>query len=213
MKHVPPINLCAVALLLAASAAPAATVEFTTNIEFSGAYPPAGQPPWLTATFDDAGSPGSVQLTLEATNLVNEEFIRYWYFNLDPAMDPGALVFAKVSTIGTVDDPTIQTAADGYKANGDGDYDIAFEFTKAQSAGRFGPGEAVTYSLTGIAELTAGSFDFPSAGKSGGLPTAAHVQGIEPDGNNSGWVSVPEPTTLGVLAVGTAVLLRRRRRA
>jgi hypothetical protein len=125
-------------------------------------------------------------------------------------MDPDDLVFTRLSTIGTMDDPTIQTGADGYKADGDGFFDICFEFANG-NLDRFDPGESVVYSVTGIAALTAASFDFACSGSDSGFHSAAHVQGIEPDGKNSGWVTAPEPSTLAVLAIGAAVLLRRRR--
>jgi hypothetical protein len=52
------------------------------------------------------------------------------------------------------------------------------------------------------------SFNFLSApdGGSGPFLTAAHVQGIGPRGDDSGWVTVPEPTGLALAGLGAAVL-------
>jgi hypothetical protein len=64
--------------------------------------------------------------------------------------------------------------------------------------------------------LTAASFDFLStpAGGHGPYLTAAHVQSIGA-GEDSGWVTAPEPATLGILATGTAFcfLAARRKKA
>ncbi len=46
------------ALVLVASSANAAVVSWDLSYEFSGATPPEGAAPWLTATFDDGGWPG-----------------------------------------------------------------------------------------------------------------------------------------------------------
>ena len=60
--------------------------------------------------------------------------------------------------------------------------------------------------------LTANSFNFLSVpGGQGPFLNAAHVQGIGPNANGSGWVTVPEPAAMGVLALSAAMLVRRRR--
>ncbi|HDZ19894.1 hypothetical protein LCGC14_0204670 [marine sediment metagenome] len=193
----------------------ASVVSYPLSIEFSGATPPAGAAPWLTAIFDDGGSPGSVDLTLTATNLVGSEFVNLWLFNLDPALNPTLLVFSAPSKSGSFTSPTISRSVDAFKADGDGWFDIKFDFASGGGdAARFGPGEDVSYTITGIGSLTAGSFDFLSkpGGGHGPFPTAAHVQGIGEDNANSGWITVPEPTSLALLGVGAIASLRRRRR-
>ncbi|HUU82384.1 MAG TPA: PEP-CTERM sorting domain-containing protein [Phycisphaerae bacterium] len=189
-------------------------VTFPASYEFSGACPPEGPTPWLTATFDDEGTPGSVDLLLDTTNLIDNEFVFEWLFNLDPDLNLSALVFSAPIKTGTFTDPTINTGVDTYMANGDGFFDIQIDFDSTDgSAKRFGVGDAVQYTITGIPTLTANSFNFLSAmdGGSGEFPTAAHVGGIGSTDDQSGWVSVPEPAALPILAVGALALLRRKR--
>lgn len=209
--------LCAVTLgLVLTPSAQAAVVTFGASIEFSGATPPEGPVPWLTATFDDYGTSGSVDLMLETTNLIDSEHVKEWLFNLDPALDPTALLFSAPIKTGTFTDPTLTTSVNAFLANGDGYFDIQLLFSSADGGDkRFGVGEAVEYTIRGIPTLTANSFNFLSYedGGSGEFPTAAHVGGIGPSGDGSGWVSVPEPGTLSLLALGgLAVTMRMRRR-
>ncbi|HMQ16165.1 MAG TPA: hypothetical protein PKC49_09345, partial [Phycisphaerae bacterium] len=154
-------SLCALACAVAGHAA---IIKFELSIEFSGATPPAGAAPWLTATFDDGGTPGSVDLTLETTNLVSNEFVFSWLFNLDPVLDPTSLSFSAPSKTGAFTDPVINTGVDAFMADGDGKFDIEVVFNSAGGpANRFGAGDSVKYTITGIAGLTAASFDFLSA--------------------------------------------------
>lgn len=210
---------CVIVLLFA----PAGTVRggllvYELTKEFSGATPPVGAAPWLTFTFDDEGTAGSVKLLLETTNLVGTEFVGEWSFNLDPALDPADLSFEVLSRIGTFDDPKISLAVNAYGANGDGYFDIKFDFAQPGNQERFGAGESIEYRITGFPGLTVGSFSHLSADKKGanGVPmedgfiTAAHVQGI--NDNYSGWVTTPEPSTVAVMAMGSLILLCRRRR-
>jgi MYXO-CTERM domain-containing protein len=202
------------ALVGLATSAHAAIVTFDHNFEFSGGSQPSGAAPWLRATFDDGGGSGSVTLTFTALNLVDQEFARFTYFNLDPAISPAGLSFSAPTKVGTFTDPTVETGTNAFQADGDGLYDIRISFDNAPPGNRFGPGEAVTYTITAPG-LTANSFNFLSApaGGSGPFPTAAHVQGIGSSGQFSGWTThVPEPASLGVAALGAVVGLRRRRR-
>jgi MYXO-CTERM domain-containing protein len=191
-------------------------VTYGACIEFSGndARPPEGTPPWLTATFNDHGTPGSVDLLLEATNLTDSEHVKQWLFNLDPALDPNDLVFSEPIVTGTFTDPIIDTIANAFMANGDGYFDIQVGFDEADGGDRrFGVGETAQYTITGILTLTASSFDFLSYcdGGQGQYPMAAHVGGIGPDDECSDWVSVAEPGAVSLLVVGALIAVRRRR--
>ena len=203
-------------VLAVSTAANATVLTYDLSVEFSGATPPAGASPWLRAVFDDGGSPGSVTMKLSTPNLTAVEFVSKWYFNLDPLLDPTALIFSAPTKTGSFTDPTINLAVDAFKADGDGKYDIKLEFDVSDGfPTRFGVGDAVAYTITGIPTLTASSFNHLSlpAGGHGPFPTAAHVQGIGPSGANSGWVTVPEPATMSLLGIGGALgLIRRRRR-
>lgn len=195
---------------LAAAAARGALVTYDLDVEYSGATPPAGAGPWLRATFDDGGAPGSVSLTLTALNLTGGEFVNDWLFNLDPGFSAKSLNFAVQSTTGTFATPVVVTGDNDHSAAGSTMFDILIDFDNAPPASRFGAGESITYTITGIATLTANAFNFLSVGGGQGpFFTAAHVQGIGASGNDSGWV-VPEPASLGLLALGVTALLRRR---
>jgi len=175
----------------------------------------------MTATIDDGGGSGSVTLTLDNLNLVGGEFVSGWYFNLDPILDPDSLIFSAASSFGGngFDLPTIETETNDFKADGDGLYDILFDFsTSGQGGGihRFGAGETFTVTISGIPGLNAHSFQFLSmpAGGHGPFFTAAHVQGI--NGSDSGWVTIPEPSSmligLGASIGAIGLVLRRRAR-
>jgi len=203
------------AFLLVVPSAQADILTFDLSMEFSGGTPPAGTAPWLRAEFNDFGSPGYVRLTMTALNLTNKEFVSKWYFNLDPVMDPTSLTFWGPYKTGSFNDPVISTGIDAFKADGDGKYDIKFRFaTGGGAARRFTDGDVARYWIYG-AGVTASSFDYLSApaGGHGPFPTAAHVQGIGPCGADSGWVTVPEPMTIGTLGLGGLTFLVRRRRS
>jgi hypothetical protein len=204
------ISVC----LAVGSAASAAMITFAASFEYSGGVAPEGTPPWLTATFDDGGSPGSVDLTLETTNLTDNESVFVWMFNLDPDLAPNDLVFSAPVKTGAFTDPTINLGVDEFKADGDGYFDIKFDFDQSDGAPtRFGVGDAAEYTITGIPTLTAYSFDFISApdGAPGEFPMAAHVAAIGPN-SYSGWVSVPEPSCFLLLAAGVLGMTRRKHR-
>ena len=192
------------------------TLTFELSIEISGATPPDGPTPWLTATFDDGGTAGSVDLTLETTNLVEVEHVKVWLFNLNPAFDAAdlaSLTFTETDRTGTFGVPTISKAIDGFPADGDGYFDI--EIALAQPASpHFGVGDKVEYTITGIGSLTAGSFNFVSTpdGSPGIFTTAAHVGSTGIDDEQSGWISVPEPSSFFLLCMGAfGVLVSARR--
>lgn len=199
--------------LWCAVAAPGGVLVFELNIEFSGGTSPAGVTPWVTATFDDHGVSGSVDLLLEAVNLVGSEFIFEWTFNLDPDLDPLELVFSSPSKIGVFADPEVNLGVNAFRADGDGYFDIQILFDHSGPNVRFGPGDSVAYTITGIDTLSVHSFDFLSAPAGGSGPgpfnTAAHVGCIGVD-EDSGWITTPEPGT-GSLALLCLLALARRR--
>ncbi len=175
--------------------------------EFSGAYPPHGETPWLTATFTDSG-PESVTMELDLDNLVDMEYLGMVLFNLDPALDPTNLSFGEPIKNGSFLDPVISTGVDVFNGDGAHGFDIKFDFALSnpqQSTSRFGPGESMAIEISGDS-LTAGSFDFLNGGQGPKhYIAAAHVQGIGDLGESSGWVTVPEPSAMGYLLSLTAL--------
>lgn len=165
-----------------------ASCTFELDFEFSGADEPEGGTPWLTATFENIGV-DTVRLTMSASGLVEEESVDEWSFNLDPTLDPTSLSIVHDS--GEVAD-SVSTGADAFKADGDGSFDILFDFPN--SGDRFTSGETSVYILSGIVGLSETSFDFPSVDNQGDpttIFTAAHIQSIDTtdnDNSGSGWI-------------------------
>jgi hypothetical protein len=194
-----------------------ATLTLGLDIEFSGATPPAGSTPWITATFDDSfGGPNTVRLFLSATNLVGTENVKEWSFNFDPALDPTLLSFALVGIPGSTPN-AINTGVDAFMSDGDGNFDIQFDFPPPPGnfGARFTAGESVVYDITYVAPISASSFNYFSAmgGGQGTYISAAQIQSIG-EAEDSGWIGVvPEPHTASLLSLGLAVLALRRRRA
>ncbi len=226
MKNIPIINRIIITvfgviiilfLLLGAmgSQAEATAITFELYFEFSGATPPSGVAPWITATFDDSfGDANTVRLTMSTNNLEGTEFVSGWYFNFDDFLDVNQLIFTDVDTSDSV--PTIKLGKNEFKADGDGKYDILFEFVN----GSFTAGETLVIDITYNSEIFASDFEFWSDPDGGHGPylTAAHVQGISPDGDNSGWIAtdtstqVPEMQAiylLGISMIGVFGLKRK----
>lgn len=210
------IRMCGVVAaavcLLIPSGVQAVSFTYLFTNEFSGATAPEGPTPWLTVTFDDGGTAGSVDVSLMATNLTDQEFVFEWLFNAD---DPTILDFSGPSKTGVFATPAINIASDSHMADGDGFFDIQILFDNSDGAdSRFGVGEALAYTIDdgGLNTITANSFHVWSFedGGTGEYITVAHVGGIGPSEEGSGWV--PEPGALSLLAIGGLALLRRRRK-
>lgn len=174
---------------------------FNLDYEFSGASNPEGDPPWLRATFTDIT--GGVHLLMEDIGLVNDEHVKSWYFNLDPSLDSNSLTFTYIDGV-TAD---VSTGNDQFKADGDGYFDILFEF----DGHNFGVESYSEFFITSTDPIIEMSFNFCSI-KNGEYTqhgTAAHVGGIGPNGEDSGWIAgldpptvVPEPSSMTLLILG-----------
>jgi hypothetical protein len=208
-------GLVAVAGALSAPQAGATGIlyQFDNIFSYSGASSPAGLAPWLDATFQDTAN--GVLLTINDVGLSAGEFLSSIYFNITPADNVNNLIFSYQNGSSGLTSPTIQTGEDGFKADGDGKYDILFNFSTAAS-GRFGAGDSITYLISGIAGLAATDFSFMStpAGGHGPFYAAAHIQGIGGSAGNSVWVDpslgplilpVPEPASGAVLLFAAGI--------
>ena len=212
--------VAAACLLLASAPVQAGVLSFGTSMEYNGGTAPSGPPPWMTATFDDDGSAGSVTLTLSETNLTGSESVEVWLFNVDPNVDPddaNEISFSAPTPLsGSFTAPVASLGTDTFKADGDGYFDIKIQFGLGDandSNQRFGVGDSVQYTISGPG-LLAGSFNYISApdGGQGEWPTAAHVQSTG-GGEESGWVTIPEPATLLLLGAAVPLVLRRKRKS
>ena len=125
MKKLLIILLLPIIMFSFVSISQSTVLSFDLDFEFSGATAPCGSTPWLNATFDDHGSSGVVDLTLTALNLVDDEFVSGWYFNMDPEQSwslPFTSFLLTDTNTGAV--PTISFGEDSFKADGDGYFDI-----------------------------------------------------------------------------------------
>jgi PEP-CTERM motif-containing protein len=204
--------------LLVGEPASALAITFNLDFEFSSGTPPEGATPWVTITIDDAADAGganSVRVTVSNPNLTDNEFTSEVSLNLDPTLNPLGLTYTSVNT-SAVSSVSFNTGVDAFQADGDGKFDILFDLPPPPGsfASKFTAGETISFDLTYTAALSAADFDFGSApgGGQGTFRAAAHVQGIGPDDDDSGWIGpVPEPSVALLVAAGVLAGLARRK--
>jgi VPDSG-CTERM motif len=183
-----------------------ATLSFTLHDEFSGGQQPVGS---VQVDFTSALG-GGVDLTITASDFDDLEFLDALYLNLNPLLDPTQLDFGSpTGGSGFGDDPVISLGTDAFKADGDGLYDILLQFDIAPPGDRFDDSDSITYHITGIAGLVEGDFNFLStpSGGHGPFKAAAHIQGVGPEGEGSGFIApngVPDGGATAML-LGTAL--------
>lgn len=198
------------ALAFAAMLPAKADVIFNLNQPYSGTAPVGS----LQAAF--ANVTDGVQLTLTAFGFGDtSQKITEWDFNIDTAFDAGglgSLVFTHLSGVAA---RTTVASVDGYRAGGNGEYDLSFLFPESGTTlGAVNP--TSVYRLSGISGLTENSFRFLSDNSHTGETryyTAAHVQSIGQD-RLGGWIGtdgagggqVPEPATWVLIGAGAVLI-------
>src|SRR6267378_767719 len=164
------ITLTGMALLSPTKTSAASGITYQFDNEFSSGTPPAGPAPWITATIQNSGA-GTVLLTIANNGLVGREFVSGFYLNLNTNFSPLNLSISYVSSLGSFTIPslasgTIERGIDSFKADGDGKYDMLFEFSTT-SGTTFGAGESITYQISGIPGLEANDFVYLSTPNGG----------------------------------------------
>ncbi len=189
------ITCLTLVLLLACGRAEASDFFYFFDTIFSGSSP-SGSAPWSAEVFQDV-APGVVSLTISNVGLTGSEFVSDLYLNLNSSLDPTRLVISPKGGTPGLSAVSISAAADQFKADGDGLYDLHFSFGSAE-ANRFGANEYLSYELSGIPGLKADDFAFVSASPASPFYAATHVIG---SGGTSSWIApsgltIPEPVSL-----------------
>jgi len=139
-----------------------APAAFANSVLFD--FGPSGSPT-MTALFQDV-TPGQVQLSIDAVNLNGNSTLNSLCFNFNPNFDSTSLIFNQTGSVGGVSGK-VSSGNDSYKVSGgSGKFDIDFVF-----GADFVTGDSVTYSITGIPNLSVNDFLFletPSAGREPG---------------------------------------------
>jgi hypothetical protein len=201
-------------LLLSVTPSNALVTTWEMVEEYTGAIVPEGSPPWLKVIIDDNDASGNVTLTL-ISNLIDSEFVNLWLFNYDTdnfTLAPSDFVFQPSST---GPEPIILIADNAYHAPQKQLFDIQLDFENATSIDRFGPFEEVVFTITKL-NLTAHSFNSSSHSDTyrSGFFTAAHIGGIGPTGDDSGWlIHNPEPSTVLLVFFGLMGFIGLKKKA
>ena len=118
-------------LMLMAGTLPALVYVYELDTEFSGATEPVGPSPWATASFTQI-DPNTVKLELSNFNLTDNEFIGAWYLNYSDDLNVNDLNFNRVGGNASAG-ADISTGKNSFKADGDGFFDILFDFPRFSS--------------------------------------------------------------------------------
>jgi hypothetical protein len=183
---------------------------FSLDSVYADSAPPAGTPPWLTATFENVGA-NSVQLTMaySALDAGSSDYVGSWFFNFNPAQDLFGLNFSYVTGIAAGPINPITLSVDGVPAGGGLLFNIQFSF----AANNFNPGDSSVYLISSPSDpINADSFRFLSAGGSTNYYSSANILSTgswiasataqtPTPGPGPGPTPVPEPATVVLLGL------------
>jgi hypothetical protein len=190
--------LCVVSGLLMAGNAHA-DVIFDNFIKFSGGAPT----PTLEAIITDVA--GGVNIAMYDLPGTDAEKIMGWYFNLTQA-PTGTITLS--SGVPVASPPPVYSS-NAFKADGDGSFDLLFEYSTS-GASVFDVGSTSVYFVPGV---TSANFLALSEPPSGGLgPYYSAVQQSSWWGQGSTPPTVPEPSALLLLGAGLVGLVGVARR-
>jgi len=65
------------------------------NSDFSGAITQQVLHPWATATYNTYVSPGFIELTVSAADLIKSGYVKVWRFTLDPTLEPKGILICR----------------------------------------------------------------------------------------------------------------------
>jgi hypothetical protein len=214
-------GMLAAAVVAGISSYASAAVVFELDNYKTDETPPDGTSPWLIATFESNGA-NQVKLTLDATNMNSSNFVRSFHFNV-----VGGITLTISNPL--TEDPANGAVGDAALSLGGSPVGSAPTFSYSidppiSGGGRLNGGETVTWLLngTGITEdsflafVTSDKEEF----KNDDMYVAAKIQGLLNEGSvviwdgdgDDGGGDIPEPASLGVLGLGAAALLTRRRK-
>lgn len=165
---------------------------------------PSAPSPQITATLQDV-QPGSVLLTIAASNFAPDQYLSDLYFSFDPADNVHQLYFQPTDGLRGLTAPRISTGVDSFVAN-DGYYDVHFNF-KRMSKATFAADGSISYLIVGPGLNSADFLFAESTGRFadtwGAYYGLAHIQGTYGD---SEWMvtttalqPVPEPAAFAFL--------------
>jgi hypothetical protein len=213
-------------------------IDFTPGGTWTGTAPGgASNSVILSAVFTDSGSlntllANQVQLVITSNLAPGERLMAgdALYLNFNPAKssDLGSLTFALTAhSVGFPQAATVGESENGFKPDGDGQYDLLFMYSLMMGQSAFLGGTSQTYLITDTASasLLASDFDFPSFQAVHGDPfgpflAAMHVQNTPNGGSGSAFVAgqpagsptpfvgpVPAPSSAILLGMGAVALL------